>query len=400
MLVLLLIAMDKHKIVLGSFFGDCGKGNVVQWLCQNSSKPIVHRFSGGPQAGHRVVLNGKSHVCSSWGSGVLLGVPTYLNENVFVDPICIVNEYKALVDEGVEVPPLYINQDCRIITPYDVLANLKDTKVQKDGTCNKGIFNCFKRYLDNSKNPVSDWLDCILDSYDFLLDSAMYYGVDRDFKLDALFCNACEFINIHSEVFKIVGWSPAVDQKEESNYDTVIWEGSQGLLLDMERGFMPHCTPSKTGLNGIPEYVLKESPEVYLVMRPYLTRHGNGYEPYCPYELSDFFILEEPTNIDTGPQGIFKRGIFRFDLLSRVIDRHCLDNYQKIYNCKFNAIITHWDCIKGTRIPTVDEVSEVRILNKAEFIQFLDILDINFDTIYLGKSENSDMSTCEFRNVL
>lgn len=393
--------MDKHKIVLGSFFGDCGKGNVVQWLCQNSSKPIVHRFSGGPQAGHRVVLNGKSHVCSSWGSGVLLGVPTYLNENVFVDPICIVNEYKALVDEGIEVPPLYIDYYCKVITPYDVLSDSLNIEVKNNGTCGKGIHATFERYKDlDSKGVLAKRMMYINNVEKLLIEAEHYYKFQRDSELYKLFGDACKFIESHPETFKMVPWSPANDRQEGDNYDTVIWEGSQGLLLDMERGFMPHCTPSKTGLNGIPEYVLKESPEVYLVMRPYLTRHGNGYEPYCPYELSDFFILEEPTNIDTGPQGIFKRGIFRFDLLSRVIDRHCLDNYQKIYNCKFNAIITHWDCIKGTRIPTVDEVSEVRILNKAEFIQFLDILDINFDTIYLGKSEDSDMSTCEFRNVL
>lgn len=62
-----------------------------------------------------------------------------------------------------------------------------------------------------------------------------------------------------------------MEQFGNMNVDTVIWEG---LLLDMERGFMP---PSKVGLNGIPEKCL-ENAEVYLVMRPYLTRHG--YNPY------------------------------------------------------------------------------------------------------------------------
>ena len=101
LLVLFLVAMDskriRNQIVLGSLFGDEGKGNVVQWLCMNSYKPLVIRFSGGPQAGHRVVYKGKSHVCSSWGSGVLLGVPTCLYKEVFIDPICIYNEYKVLV---------------------------------------------------------------------------------------------------------------------------------------------------------------------------------------------------------------------------------------------------------------------------------------------------------------
>lgn len=389
----------KHKIVLGTFFGDEGKGNVVQWLCQNSEKPIVHRFSGGPQAGHRVVLNGKSHVCSSWGSGVLLGVPTYLNENVFVDPICIVNEYKTLVNEGIKVPPLYINQDCRVVTPYDVLADSTDSKVKKDGTCGKGIHATFKRYEDNTgtmrfAGALDPW-----NWMDFTLKAEHYYKYEVEYELCKLFKEACEFIDSHPETFKFVGWSPAVDQQEESNYDTVIWEGSQGLLLDMERGFMPNCTPSKTGLNGIPEYVLKESPEVYLVMRPYLTRHGNGYDPYCPYVLSDYFVLDEPTNIDTGPQGVFKRGIFNFDLLERVINRHCLDNYQNTYKCLFNVVITHWDCLKLNVIPLVTSNGETEIFTKPTFIDHLDMCSINLSSIYLSKGEDSDISAYKARHL-
>ena len=64
------------------------------------------------------------------------------------------------------------------------------------------------------------------------------------------------FIKEHPETF-IIGTS------YPDEVDAVIWEGSQGLLLDMERGFMPHCTPSKVGLNGIPEKCL-ENAEVYL----------------------------------------------------------------------------------------------------------------------------------------
>ena len=69
-----------NKIVLGSLFGDEGKGATVQFLCKKEIDkgiiPLVIRFSGGPQAGHRVLHNGISHVCSLTGSGVLLNCPT------------------------------------------------------------------------------------------------------------------------------------------------------------------------------------------------------------------------------------------------------------------------------------------------------------------------------------
>lgn len=388
MLVLFLTAMDskqiRNQIVLGSLFGDEGKGNVVQWLCMNSHKPVVIRFSGGPQAGHRVVYKGKSHVCSSWGSGVLLGVPTCLYKEVFIDPICIYNEYKVLVNEGIEVPKLYINPNCRVITPYDVLADSMDGRVKYNGTCGKGIHACFKRNKDNVTYSarmcpyINEYTDVILQT---IRD---YHNLERDTELDDLFKEACTFIKEHPETFIIGTYYP-------DEVDTVIWEGSQGLLLDMERGFMPHCTPSKVGLNGIQEKCL-ENAEVYLVMRPYLTRHGNGYNPYS-MDLDTYFTLEEPSNTNDGPQGEFKTGPFDYTLFERAIERHCLDNYRETYHCKFNIVITHWDCLKTAHIPTICDYQDKspRIIGKIRFIEQFRTSNCIINEIYLGKSEDSDI---------
>lgn len=173
--------------------------------------------------------------------------------------------------------------------------------------------------------------------------------------------------------------------------DTVIWEGSQGLLLDMERGFMPHCTPSKVGLNGIQEKCL-ENAEVYLVMRPYLTRHGNGYNPYS-MDLDTYFTLEEPSNTNDGPQGEFKTGPFDYTLFKRAIERHCLDNYRETYHCKFNIVITHWDCLKTAYIPTICDYQDKspRIIGKIRFIEQFRTSNCIINEIYLGKSEDSNI---------
>lgn len=108
------------KIVLGHTFGDEGKGVTVQWLCKKAieegKKPLVIRFSGGPQAAHTIFNGGTEHICSSFGSGVLLGVPTLLTKEVFIDPICLTNEFKVLRKKGIE-PKLFIT-DNRIITPF------------------------------------------------------------------------------------------------------------------------------------------------------------------------------------------------------------------------------------------------------------------------------------------
>ena len=106
--------------------------------------------------------------------------------------------------------------------------------------------------------------------------------------------------------------------------------------------YYAHCTPSKVGLNGIPKKYLTEDTEVYLVTRPYLTRHGNGYEPKYGELVNNTFTLEEPTNLDSGYQGKFKRGIFDVDLLNIAIKRHNLIDY----NVEYNLVLTHMDCVK------------------------------------------------------
>ena len=320
----------KTQVVLGTFFGDEGKGNTVQWLCKESlargEKPQVIRFSGGPQAGHRVVHNRIEHVCSLVGSGVLLGVPTYLDRNVFIDPVSLKNEYNFLVSKGV-APKLTISPECRVITPYDILSDCSNSKVKSDGTCGCGIHATFKRYQKNGRS-----LEIFLRAKHTMLGyvKSCYPDITLPSEDDDEFLNALDWTK------QFIGEMPSAD--------TLIFEGSQGLLLDMDNGFMPHCTPSKVGLNGISEEFLQNA-EVYLVMRSYLTRHGNGYEPKGESEIRDYYKnLEEPTNLDTGIQGKFKIGLLDLQLFRDALVRSHLDNYVRMYSCQFNAVITHMDC--------------------------------------------------------
>ena len=121
------------KIVLGAAFGDEGKGVTVQYLCKKAidegKKPLVIRFSGGPQAAHTVNFNGIEHICSTYGSGVLLGVPTLIWDTAYFDPISAKNEYEVLKTKMKEVPPLYIMPKTRIITPYDIVNGRNDEKI-------------------------------------------------------------------------------------------------------------------------------------------------------------------------------------------------------------------------------------------------------------------------------
>ena len=328
------------KIVLGSLFGDEGKGNTVQYLCKQAiaegHKPLVIRYCGGPQSGHRVVHNGVSHIVSSFGSGVLLGVPTLYvgTSNCFIDPISLQIEKEELINKGLD-PELYICGQPSIITPYDVTVGRNSSKILNDGSCGKGIYPTFYRYSKTDVHHFSSFIRQIEAISNF-------WKLESDEEINNKWIEA---------VNKLTFFKSTKESEEFINqYDVLIFEGTQGLLLDMECGFMPHCTPSKVGLNGIHKDLLVLDTEVYLVTRTYLTRHGNGYEPFS-YGLNEYMnVSYEPSNLNDGYQGIFKKGLFEVPLLLRAFDRHHLDNY----NVKYNLVLTHCDCINNKLIPFTD----------------------------------------------
>lgn len=380
-----------YKIVLGSLFGDEGKGRTVNWLTKKAvkdkKKVVVVRYSGGPQAGHTVnEAHNITHIFSTYGSGSLNGADTYLDAMFMFDPISFILERDALLvdmtkannyrDKNLHLnePKVWIHKRCRIITPYDVMYGRGDNEVTTNGTCGKGLYATFKRYSEefgispklaflNHKNDIEhifenpkEYLDNVKGYYsDFIYKNVSQGYVDE---YDKMFFDAIEKINnlIKQDLIKI----REEDFRRSGLYDVVIYEGSQGLLLDMDHGFMPNCTPSEVGFNGIPRTITNNpDTEVYLAMRTYLTRHGNGYDPKDEddkHDLPDYMynnfrdIIKDSftnenmkeTNVYNEFQKEFKYGMFNIDLLNRAVDRHCLDNYK----CKFNLVITHADVLK------------------------------------------------------
>lgn len=395
----------KVSIVLGSLFGDEGKGNTVQWLCKKAladgKKPLVIRFSGGAQAGHRVINEKNEHVCSLTGSGVLLNVPTYLNQNVYIDPISLKREYEILVYKGF-TPKLYINNSCRVVTLYDILKDSKDKKVQSHGTTGCGIHATFVRYRTQNVVETLGIGDTCLDP-EYMLETVESYYSDDKITISnedkQKFIDACNWL----KQFVI-----REDEDPTELYDTLIFEGSQGLLLDMENGFMPHCTPSMVGLNGIPVKFL-DNAMVYLVMRSYLTRHGNGYDPENEKIVRTHYQnLFEATNRDDGPQGLFKVGVHEHKLIRDAFTRHKLDNYVRMYNCIFNLVITHMDCCPGFKtsrelVPPMlfkDEERNKVLMEYPNAIMndMMTSVGIMPENIYLGYGPDSCIVNCPVMN--
>lgn len=412
-----MIDFEVH-IVLGSLFGDEGKGNSVQWLCKKAlnsgKKPLVIRFSGGAQAGHRIVNNTDEHICSLIGSGVLLGVPTYLNENVYIDPISLKREYEILVNKGFK-PKIFINKKCRVVTPYDKIADFGDENVQKHGTTGCGIHATFVRYneadhrrgayamllhkqrLTYYKSDESTFLDIVKEYY----ETKHQKEIDIEQKDIDIFEEACNWFYHNSNMqLSNIGKDYDITFVDDiplkyDNFDTLIFEGSQGLLLDMDNGFMPHCTPSRVGLNAIdPKYLKKAN--VYLIMRSYLTRHGNGFNPEHENVIrKNYKNLFEASNFDHGPQGRFKIGILDHTLIRDAFVRSHLDNYYRMYDCMFNIVLTHMDCVNDNMLMFIDKD---KITLEKPVSLYKDFYGLGFvpENIYYAYGPNSDiLNSCE-----
>ncbi len=365
----------RRSIVLGLAFGDEGKGATTQWLCRQALRygrqPLVVRFNGGAQAAHTVILDGEEHICSTYGSGVLLGVPTFLSKDFYFDPICAWNEYKTLETKS---PKLIVHPYCRIVTPYDVLAGINNTKVVKDGTCGKGIFQTFSRYNNANFTTVLPQRDREDFLRMFLYQVRSYYHVEKDYELEDLFVKSMLALPF------TVAPEPSVNDNTE-----VVYEGAQGLLLDMDYGFFPNVTPSHTGLDNLNPETLSQA-NVYLVTRTYTTRHGNGYEPRHP--LSWDLTGKHETNVENEYQGRFKTGILDFDLILKAMERHHLDVWQHKHRLQFHLMVTHGDlALQNGYIEYLvhNQVFKQPISNlkdlKQLFVRLLDDAPITFQSI-------------------
>ena len=350
------MSKQEIKIVLGLMFGDEGKGNTVQWLChqalEEGKSVAVIRFSGGPQAAHRVKIYQKEHICSSYGSGCLLKVPTYWTSyNTFIDPISIMQERKVLLEKDIDLYPQLINSyRMRFITPYDILANQSDKKTLEDGTCGKGIYSTYKRYKFSTGGDTPEHM---------LADASDYWGIERDEYLDRLF---------KQSYYQLLSRQDNIPLR---NYDVLIYEGSQGVLLDAESEFFPNVTPSKTDLTFLQE-LLGENTEIYLCSRLYLTRHGNGYIPKgnC---VETFFKLKDVCNPPNKFQGTMKYGLFDLSLYTKSLERLVFKN------AKPNLVFTHCDTLLYKMPYLIDD-----ILSVVDFSKFINTIRDKFKYPIIG----------------
>ena len=284
--------MGKNVVVLGSQWGDEGKGKIVDLLTEKAS--AVARFQGGHNAGHTLVVDGKTTILHLIPSGILReGVTCFIGNGVVLAPDALLKEMKELEDNNVPVRErLRISPNCPLIMPYHVaLDQAREAKrgTGKIGTTGRGIGPAYEdkvarraiKLADLFRDDLEEKLRNLIEYHNFQL--TQYYKVD-----------AIDF----DETFKLCQeWRDEIrgmvtDVTEDLNQlrlagKNLMFEGAQGTLLDIDHGTYPFVTSSSVTAGGVStgtgigplylDYVLG-------ITKAYTTRVGSG--PF-PTELFD-----------------------------------------------------------------------------------------------------------------
>lgn len=263
--------MKKAQIVIGLGFGDEGKGITTDFLACQSPDSVVIRFSGGQQAAHTVMIDDRKHVHSSFASGALRGLPSYFTEHCTIHPLFLFNEREELKAKNGNTE-LHIHPLAKVTTPFDVWKNRTNIKNLEHGTCGKGVGATMKR----NESPYKLFAIDLIAPKEMLIEKlkgiAYYYGLMDEDQMD-------EQMKPFLEAIEQINWK-IDDYSYLNSFKNLIFEGSQGVLLDMDHGVFPNVTYAYTTSKNAYEIckLLKiENIEMYYVTRSYATRHGNGW---------------------------------------------------------------------------------------------------------------------------
>ena len=287
----------KISAVIGANYGDEGKGLITDYLAAKS-KSMVVRFNGGAQAGHTVVTpEGKRHVFHHFGSGTLAGAPTFLSRFFICNPMFFGREMKELMTLGPD-PEIYIDPRCLVTTPWDLMLNQAAEKARgnkKHGSCGMGINETVHRnedpefsltWKDMRERDLARKLNKIRTEYVPKRKDQLRIEEDLPWVMDnGIMGRFMEDVTFMKYASNFCPWEDlGLDSDEGNEYNRkpydLIFEGAQGLRLDMDGKDFPHVTRSKTGITNVltllRERNIVEPVDAYYVTRTYLTRHGAG----------------------------------------------------------------------------------------------------------------------------
>jgi len=280
--------MAKNVVVLGTQWGDEGKGKVVDLLTDRAK--YVVRYQGGHNAGHTLVIDGEKTVLHLIPSGILRdNVTCIIGNGVVLSPDALMTEMSMLESRGVPVRErLKISEACPLILPYHIALDVAREKARGSkaiGTTGRGIGPAYEDKVARRGLRVGDLFNAedfaaklkeVLDVHNFTLTK--YYGEEAvDF--DETLKGAMAVADILKAM--VVDVTDELDKAHKAGLP-IMFEGAQGTLLDIDHGTYPYVTSSNTTVGGVAtgagfgplklDYVLG-------IVKAYTTRVGSGPFP-------------------------------------------------------------------------------------------------------------------------
>lgn len=276
--------MSKAQVVLGTFYGDEGKGKIIDYLSKDAD--VAVRCSGGSNAGHSIEVDGKKFAFHLIPSGIFhKGTLAVIGNGVVVDPKCLIDEMNELEASGGSTENLYISEKAHIVFPYHIEMDRLLEENRGNGKIGTTIRGIGPAYCDKYERSGIRAEDLISDRFEELLTVninnknkifEMYGHPTIDLK------KTLEDYKKYAEILRPhITDTITLLHKALEDGKKILCEGAQASLLDIDFGSYPFVTSSNPSIGGVctgTGLAAKDIGEVYGVLKAYSSRVGSG--PY------------------------------------------------------------------------------------------------------------------------
>ncbi len=280
--------MGKNVVILGTQWGDEGKGKIVDLLTDQAT--YVVRYQGGHNAGHTLVIDGEKTVLHLVPSGILRGnVTCIIGNGVVLSPEALMKEITMLEERGIPVRErLFISESCPLILPYHIAIDQARELALGEraiGTTGRGIGPAYEDKVARRALRVGDLfhparletkLREVMEYYNFMLRE---YHKQDEISVDDVLAQCLAYADIFRPMITDV---PGLLDQARIAGKAIMFEGAQGTLLDIDHGTYPYVTSSNTTAGGVatgagfgPRYL----DYVLGIVKAYTTRVGSGPFP-------------------------------------------------------------------------------------------------------------------------
>jgi adenylosuccinate synthase len=283
--------MSNVNVVLGAFYGDEGKGKIIDYLSKDAKYAV--RFSGGNNAGHTIEVDGKKFAFHLLPSGILnKNIKAVLGNGVVIDPKVLIEEINNLKANGYDANNLYISEKAHVIFPYHIVMDglLEEVRgARKIGTTKRGIGPAYCDKFERSGIRMEDFvgknfrelLKINVESKNVILKA---YKQPK-LKFSEIYKEYKEYAKI---LKKYVCDTTTMLHKAIKNNENILCEGAQATLLDIDFGSYPYVTSSNPTIGGVSTGTgigARYIGDVYGVIKAYSSRVGEG--PYVTEQKNE-----------------------------------------------------------------------------------------------------------------